>query len=516
MLPLQILYPATFPWMRPQVMLQSEGKPYPQRHCSPLDGNLCLLGRDTGQWDPEWTAVKLLEMQLADALNDTGIEDPQGEPMEFWWNTTAVAPSYCLIDSAFDPGGADGGTLKLACRLRKKHPLDFVASVIEARSLAGMVLTSMPNPHSDGFEDTIIVPWVNLKETFTPDVNDPSLGLETLLQAHPRLMPVRPQRLSGGRELCIVAVSYPMEIGYRKTGYGWLFLHRTKEKTRGTTRGSSASIIRTLRAGSADLLNRNPEAASLRGKRITLFGAGSLGGPIALELAKNGCAELRLVDHDIVEPGNSVRWPLGATAWGYEKIEALRLFIEENYPSCSVVKHLCHIGYGVFDDKITSQAIEGADLIVDATASVRVTQWLSDLCPMVGLPLVSAYATPHAAGGLAGGASSLFVPGSGCRRCLEWAWCQGEIERPPGQDTSDSLVQPPGCSERTFEGAGYDVQEVSLQAIRMAVAALAQSDGKTSTVATLRFDRNHGAFALPIWRRDDLQRHPQCGCNSGR
>ncbi|RWO18433.1 MAG: hypothetical protein EOS09_35065 [Mesorhizobium sp.] len=36
-------------------------------------------------------------------------------------------------------------------------------------------------------------------------------------------------------------------------------------------------------------------------------------------------------NHDVVEPGNSIRWPLGTTAWGVHKTAAIKQHVEAEY-----------------------------------------------------------------------------------------------------------------------------------------------------------------------------------------
>jgi hypothetical protein len=85
-IPLRAIYPDSFPRLRPIVKLRGDTSTFPPRHCSPIDGNLCLLGRDSRQWRQKWTLRNLLESQLQSALTGGGEEDQQGEPAEYWWN----------------------------------------------------------------------------------------------------------------------------------------------------------------------------------------------------------------------------------------------------------------------------------------------------------------------------------------------------------------------------------------------------------------------------------------------
>lgn len=109
---LRARYPDSFPRFRPQVQLLSPPSIWPRRHVSPLDGNLCLLGRDSAQWNPEWTLARLLDEKLKEALAGSPDEDTQGEPVEYWWNLLAHPDkSFVLVDSDWDLKSASSGTI---------------------------------------------------------------------------------------------------------------------------------------------------------------------------------------------------------------------------------------------------------------------------------------------------------------------------------------------------------------------------------------------------------------------
>ncbi len=156
------------------------------------------------------------------------------------------------------------------------------------------------------------------------------------------------------------------------------------------------------------------------------------------------------------------------------------------------------------DLAIAEKTLRDAHVVVDATASVGVSHWLNDECRAARTPLVSAFAAADVSGGVV----AVFSPTGGCFTCLEHAWKQGDIPSPLVDD--GGLIQPPGCAERTFAGASYDLEEISLHAVRMTLAALAPGTG--SAVATLRFEDALAGVRQPVWRLDALRTHPECGC----
>ncbi|MET3654420.1 hypothetical protein ABIC75_004158 [Dyella japonica] len=243
-----------------------------------------------------------------------------------------------------------------------------------------------------------------------------------------------------------------------------------------------------------------------------MIGTGALGAPLAIELARNGASELRLLDHDL-EPGNSIRWPLGAAVWGKYKVLALKQYIDQHYPSCQVEPFVHQLGGTQelqIDDEVLEKILRGVDLIIDASASHGINRLLWDHGQRAGLPLVHLGATPD----VTGGTVVLHTPDGGCPVCLQWhrEEAQASIPSPPGADSTD-LIQPPGCTERTFKDADYDLQELSLQAMRVAVGVL--SSGKTrseSTVYTLALRDEHGGAMPPAWETSALPPPPHCPC----
>jgi len=205
----------------------------------------------------------------------------------------------------------------------------------------------------------------------------------------------------------------------------------------------------------------------------------------------------------------------GSSAWGRLKAQALADFIAREYPATKVsyVSH-CLGAFtpltGMGDLSALDQTLAGVDLVVDRTASFGTTSLIQDQTRSRSLPLVVLYASPS----LGGGVVSLFMPDGGCPVCLEWAWEDkpNVIAPPPGMFDEAELIQPPGCAERTFSGTFFDLQELSLQAMRVAAGFLASKHPPSSSVVyTLAFQNENG-IRVPSWRENGLLPHPQCSC----
>lgn len=507
---LRASYPDGFPRLRPHVTLIGDPATFPKRHCNPVDGSLCLLGRDTAQWLPSWTLARLLQEQLADALRGTGEEDPQAEPAEIWWNSSFGLPdSYALIDSRWDIGNARDGFLTLRYAAKGGHIPQMQAAVTEIRDAANAPLCSWTSALPDQLRRSraIAVPWIRVDHPFLPQGSDVP-NIQQLLQGNPKLH--RPSELATGLHGFLFGVAYPMEVALGQTGTGWLFglVHGPKKAFGPKARArQSFNTVQTHRAGPADIGSRVPAVEVLRKCSVALFGLGAIGAPLALELARNGCKDLRILDFDTIEPGNSIRWPLGTSAWGRRKVDALQEFIRANYPDCSVQAFNHGVGRDVGDDQVLARIMQDADVAVDATAAYGVTTLIHDYASERSLPMVSLWATPPVQGGVV----AHYVPGSGCPVCLEHHHNSGSIVPPPGLDDEQTLAQPPGCAERTFTGGSFDLQELSLEAFRILVDAVS-SPASQSQIRTLSL-ATEGRRSQPLWRIDALTKHPQCHCH---
>jgi hypothetical protein len=335
-IPLRAIYPDSFPRLRPIVKLRGDPSTFPPRHCSPIDGNLCLLGRDSRQWRQKWTLRNLLELQLQSALTGAGEEDQQGEPAEYWWNHCGRRGSYCLVDSSWTLGDATSGMLHMRYRLNTADDVPEVQAVVaEIRDAADCVIRSWSGAVPAGLEagKEITIPWIFIDETILPDGK--TQGIINLMGRF--ATPPRVLELSPSQPARWFAALYKMEVGFQVDGMGWLFpfLYGPRRVFRPAKpgkreQGPHITFLPTYRAGEADLSTRVPAVRILRDRKVAVVGVGAVGAPLAVELARNGCRKLHLLDHDVVEPGNSIRWPLGGTLGAAERLRVCPLSFDAN------------------------------------------------------------------------------------------------------------------------------------------------------------------------------------------
>ncbi len=277
-------------------------------------------------------------------------------------------------------------------------------------------------------------------------------------------------------------------------------------------------FARAGRAGVNDLLARSPELCVLREKSLAVFGLGCLGAPSTLEFARAGVGELRIVDRDLVDPGTIGRWPFGLSAAGLPKALVLADFISRNYPSTRLVPVVHCIG-GVrepgseepSDLEVMGKVTEGASAIYDATAEVGVQHYLSQHARALGIPYIGVVGTY---GGWGGKIVSI-VPGrtEGCWMCYRYAFESGAIPEPPSDPKGE--VQPQGCGDVTFTGAGFDMAQIALAGVRTAVSILCGGENGSYPTAewdvmTVCFRDGDGKQIAPVFRDFKLAKHPDC------
>lgn len=281
-------------------------------------------------------------------------------------------------------------------------------------------------------------------------------------------------------------------------------------------------FARAGRAGREDVRHRTPELEPLASNSVAVFGLGCVGAPSVLELARAGVGELRILDFDVVDPGTVGRWPIGLSVAGMKKVEALRNLIRRDYPYTKVVPHDARLGSAnpggpePSDWDVVGRMTANVGLIYDATAEVGVQQFLSDYAFENSIPYLGVTGT---FGGW-GGKVFRVVPGRtrGCWMCYRYAFDDDPRLEPSA--SPHGTVQPVGCAEPTFTGAGFDLAEVALAAVRIAVATLCAGHengypGYDWDVTTMSFRDREGRLIVPQFHGHVLQRHPRCPRCSG-
>lgn len=534
---LEATYPDNYPYFRPEVFALNISLP---RHQNPIGKNLCLLPRSAAHWEPRWKLATYLVSQLPKVLQKGVVEDPavlaadqdeQAEPAsEFFVH--AHAP-VIFDETGFELASVPTAPITVLGRMQlglpRKAGLLTRMAVLETTDAAGVV-RKLPKGVGDVFPTQFSGHLVRLNQA--PPFTHAGDGLHWLLalaksQGLSTTFQSKPVPLAqGGMLRRVIGLQFPEEVAPGQLGMGWLFLIEgtIKEMVIGP-RGKPVEVAQShcfygkaSRISPADSLLRVPAVQALHQRTIALVGLGALGAPMALEFARNQVENLRLLDYDRVEPGPTVRWPLGIGTAGQLKAEALHEFISAHYPATHVLPFYHKIGGLRGDGMPSEQAVldsllSDASLLIDASADKGVSHFLAETARARGIPFISVYATPGAWGGMV----MRVVPGHtrGCWMCLQYHMDTGGTIPVPIGDETAGTVQAPGCGDMTFTGASFDLQNVVLAAVRLAVSTLSSdvSGGYAPTpwdVGVVQLVNEDGTLAAPTWQTFPLEVHPLC------
>ena len=134
-------------------------------------------------------------------------------------------------------------------------------------------------------------------------------------------------------------------------------------------------------------LRAGPDTEVLKGRSVVLFGAGALGGHVAVTLAESGIDSLRIVDGDLLSPGNVVRHVAGHDHVGGPKANAVEAVIRNHAPWTKVESITPPTDpYG---SQEIAQLVGNADVVIDATGNDAFVHPVALVAEGLGKPLVS-------------------------------------------------------------------------------------------------------------------------------
>lgn len=529
----EVVYPDSYPFFRFEVYAPKLELP---RHQNPFLKNLCLIGRSTDNWDTDATAAEFLIDQLPKVLvagrapigKSPVPEVPQGEPLSAYYGGQDGA--IFLIDSAWSvPTGHDRGWLKIALDGSAVGTISGMG--IDAPVVRGVVSEVQAYDHSvlseaDPALLAIVhdVHWVRgrwVRIDPPPPVGAPPDGMNLLNEGIDTAWGAGGLKEKyNGDQIEISGVLFREELTEGNFGDGWIFHVRAYGRGK-LAKQYAMYIARAGRAGRDDLAARVPETRGLRDKTALILGLGGIGAPVAIELARAGIGCMRLVDHDYVDPGTAVRYPLGLRSAGLPKPQAIAHWINANLPYASVETVNYRIGTirrdaeGPTEQEIWEDLLKDVDLVIDATAEWGVHNAASTLARSRGVPYVEAATRAGAWGGVI----ARITPSSTdpCWICYQFLLEDLRTATPPiGPSVNPAgMKQPAGCADPTFTGTGFDVGSFALALTRLAVGMLldGQGDGYPTPpwdVAIVNLRDSKGVLDAPAWQTWKLDAHPKC------
>lgn len=525
------VYPDTFPYFQAHVRLDSEQL---ARHHNPVNRNLCLIGREGEGWRPghDTTASLLAEKFPVIAAINAGVlsndevnakEDHVGEPassfLEYAHDCTIIVPDQT------PPQEVEVGRLTLVVRPKPVDRDDrlFLTGALQLISDIGQ-RTLVQFPASiPAFSSRLSGFWIRLPERPKVDDGLPKRLHDLISEKVPAFRTALRHAKRG--QFVIAGFVYPDEVSWRQCIDDWIFIAAqvVQEEKRSRPASFAGHFIRADWGGEDAWLRRAPALRPMRQKSALLVGVGALGSPVAVHLARAGLSRLHLVDCDHLQVGNTVRWALGWRFAGFEKVEAMKAFMADEYPYTRIDFTRVRLGVPVLGEQPASDydamysLVSAADIVIDASANQRVSHFLADLTTELQKPYLWLTTTPGAAGGVVG----RVIPGTtdGCWHCFQHSLGDGTIRQPADLGAKDT--QPAGCSQPTYIGAGIDSDEIALLGARLAVATLCR--GGADGYADFSWDvaiadlARAGVSIAPDWTTHMLTRNKSCaGCNPKR
>jgi molybdopterin/thiamine biosynthesis adenylyltransferase len=135
---------------------------------------------------------------------------------------------------------------------------------------------------------------------------------------------------------------------------------------------------------------RNKEAISIQEQlklaksRVTVVGAGGLGGHVTLLLARLGIGQLGIVDHDIFDETNLNRQALcRGESLGRHKAEEAAIIVGSINPGILVTSYPVRI-----DSSNAEEILTGSDVVVDGLDNVPDRLALETVTKKLGIPLI--------------------------------------------------------------------------------------------------------------------------------
>jgi molybdopterin/thiamine biosynthesis adenylyltransferase len=515
---LHVIFPPFFPDARYEVRCADVKLIH---HQNPFTNELCLLGRSSALWDPDVPLAIFLKEQMPDLLKAgmtddpseaDAIEDHQAEP------ATPFLPflqdSVLLVDETAELGSRLAGEFSAIVTVTGLGAHPAIKGII--RSFDGRQLWT---PASNviqgeyGWREEVRGRWYDAS-AFPPGLNAADF-LTSVQKEHPDVARTRFEFQYKNHLYELLAFRIPSEVGHRQVGKEWLMVLRVTPRFGAKNiRRSGSGYVRLEPFGRNLLYSRAPELSALAKKCVAVIGLGCIGAPAAVEFARAGVGELRILDMDTVDPGTIVRWPVGVPAIGFTKVNALQKYISENFPLTKVVIEGGRVGGVVANGGINIEAVsrflKNVDLVLDATAELGVSSILSHLASDLKVPVVSIAST----NGGWGGTVVTYEPGkSGCYDCFLRYLAEGLITPPPASQLE--RVQPAGCAEPTYLASNFDTGEIFLAGVRTSVSVLcSEVEGGYPAVprgfAVLSLRGANGQAIYPTWQTYDLAVHPEC------
>lgn len=510
---LTVAYPDNYPYFSFDISSPS----FPSgKHKNPYNGGLCLLKDPQTNWSVTDTLAEILDRQVS-KISEAHNTPDDAEHLEAHEAAQVTGyfryePNSVVFTGDWEiPANTNHGTLLIGVDPSNSTGNAIRGAVLEVRGEDGASLAAIDSRLRPRYSTIHKARWIRLHAA--PESENPVHILAAAIKEWPSL--ATPLFKHGPD---IVGLLMPEEVHYKQYHENWIFLIRRKVKHQKREQ-IQWTLARSDRATQPSIQARVPRTVPLGEKTALIVGLGSLGSIIAWQLARSGIKKLRLIDFDFVQVGNTPRWLLGWPATGYSKAQVLQQYLQQHYPFVEVECIDHRIGGTALstqysDLQVLPAGLNGTDLVIDATAEWCVSHYLSNLAKERSIAYLWATGTPGGWGGTVG----RVVPGKtgGCWKCYQSKLFDQSIKTPNQEGTPD--IQPAGCFHSTFTGSGFDMDHVSLAAVRLAVSTLcADKDNGYPDfdwdVGIVDLWNENGMPIAPEWHTYKLTKHADCDCH---
>lgn len=510
-----VVFPESYPYFPFEITSPT----FPSgRHKDPYTGSLCLLKDPQKTWCVGDTLAGLLSTQVAKIaeVHHTPEKAADLEAHEATQITGQLPyqPGTVVFTGDWQiKQECSNGYISIGLENNTDPNIALRGAVLEVRDKNKAHLASLDDALLSRYKNIIVGRWVRLPSA--PASSDPDAILKEAILKWPDL---KHPKFNKGPD--VVGILIPEEVQYGEYHENWIFIVRVKT---GTTRNSVSFnyyLARSDQASEKVLRARSPKLSPIGQKKILVAGLGSLGSVFSWQMARAGIGGLHLLDFDHLQLGNIPRWMYGYSAVGHSKAQILTHALQHEYPFVKSkffhhrIGNIKYTPKHLGDLEILPIALDEVGMIVDTTAEWCVSHYLSELAKEKGIPYLWATGTPGGWGGVVG----RVVPYKtlGCWKCYQRHLAEGTIKQPNQEDIPD--VQPVGCFHPTFTGTGFDMDHVTLAAVRLAVSTLCL--GKEMAYPDFNWDvgvvdlwEKNGTPIAPIWYPYKLERHPECDCH---
>jgi hypothetical protein len=221
-----VIFPDVYPYLKFEIFAPNLNL---EHHQNPFQKNLCMIGMSTKNWKTNDTVAEYILSQLpnvlqagnsSDASMVKNLEEPQGEPVSFYYNY--FPNSIVLVDSNWSiDRSIKSGILELC--VDDKSESGIHCAVKTVRDNQNNMIAQTDPELMKIYRQHIIGRWIRTDKPILE--NNPGQVLEllklrdrTLVSPNPKWQPLQKKTIA------VIGVIFPEEVAWRENKDGWFFI----------------------------------------------------------------------------------------------------------------------------------------------------------------------------------------------------------------------------------------------------------------------------------------------------